>query len=63
MGAMDLVCAFREPTLDELLDDPMTVAVMNSDGIDRQSFADLVRQVASRAARPSLPAAEAPRAD
>ena len=58
---MDWVCAFKEPTLDELLDDPMTVAVMNRDGIDRQSFEELVRHIASRAARASAPAAaEAP---
>jgi hypothetical protein len=63
MGAMDLVCAFREPTLDELLDDPMTVAVMNSDGVDRRSFEELMRQIVSRTARSRMPAAEAPRAD
>jgi hypothetical protein len=52
---MDWVCAFKEPTLDELLDDPMTVAVMRRDGVDRQRFEALVREVASRFARVCAP--------
>lgn len=54
---MDWVCAFKEPTLTELLDDPMTVAVMRRDGIDRQRFEELVRDVASRIARVCTPKA------
>jgi hypothetical protein len=53
---MDWVCAFKEPTLDELLDDPMTVAVMRRDGIDRHRFEALVREAASRIARACTPA-------
>ena len=57
---MNWICACKEPTLDELLDDPMTVAVMRRDGVDRHRFEELVRQVASRLSQACTAMAEAP---
>ena len=50
-GVMSWNCACKETTLNEVLDDPMTVAVMRRDGVDRQRFEELMRRMSSRIAR------------
>ncbi len=36
-----------EPSLDEMLDDPVVQAVMTQDGVDRQEIVDLVASIQS----------------
>jgi len=36
-----------EPTLDEMLDDPVIQAVMTQDGVERQEIVDLVASIQS----------------
>ena len=44
----------REPTLDEILSDSITKAVMEADGVDPQELAAALRQVRRSPLRPTL---------
>jgi hypothetical protein len=44
-GAGGRRCSVAEPGLDELMSDPMTLALMQADGVDRHEFDALVAQV------------------
>jgi hypothetical protein len=46
---------FREPSLDDLLDDPLTAVIMARDGVSRTALLDLLERVAERLAPPRLP--------
>jgi hypothetical protein len=40
--------SFREPTLDEILADPITRAVMRADGVDERKLGNMFQRVAER---------------
>jgi len=50
---------FRDPTLAELLSDPLTRAVMRADGVNPRELEDFLRDVAARRADSSVQAAPA----
>ena len=50
---------FRDPTLGELLSDPLTRAVMRADGVNPRELEDFLRDVAARRADSSVQAAPA----
>src|SRR5260370_42035457 len=45
----------REPTLAEVLSDPVTLAVMDADGVDRYDLAATLSQMAAKLMRPPGP--------
>ncbi len=45
---------FIEPTLSDLLDDPLTAVMMARDGVSRDALLELIETVAARLAPPVL---------
>ena len=45
-----MTASFRDPTLAELLDDPITRAVMRADGVNPQELETSLRELAARRA-------------
>jgi hypothetical protein len=46
-----MIVSFREPTLKEILSDPVTKAVMRADGVEAGDIEAMLRDIAERGLR------------
>lgn len=51
---MSVTCDNDEPSLQELLDDPVMQAMMACDGVDRTTLAELIAGIRTRLAPPAM---------